>query len=270
MRHIFLTDVDGTLLKADVPLPQGVIRAAEDYRICGGLLAICSGRSLPAVRPVAEALGVNAPSIIYGGAAIYDFQREVYLDVHPFQWDVMEAVHNVLSSFPDISMQVFTQRSIYILRRNQRLNAVGVKEENCFPLSAPEDVTGSILKLVMCCEEPDHLRQCQRFFPPEFCNFAFASRTFVDVVAAGFGKGDAIQTLSRLLTIPLSRFFSAGDAYTDLPMLRSSAISFAPQNAAGAVKDIVTHVVPDVREGGMAEAFRIAASYLSRAPFPDV
>lgn len=97
------------------------------------------------------------------------------------------------------------------------------------PCPPREDVTGSILKLVMCCEDPDHLRQCQRFFPPEFCNFAFASRTFVDVVAAGFGKGDAIQTLSRLLTIPLSHFFSAGDAYTDLPSYAHGYLLCTPE-----------------------------------------
>ena len=68
--------------------------------------------------------------------------------------------------------------------------------------------------------------------------------------------------LSELLDIPFERFFSAGDAMTDLPMLRSSAVSFAPENALEAVKQAVTYVVPSVHCGGMERAFRLAAEYM--------
>ena len=262
MSYIFLSDIDGTLLRSDAPLTERVTDAARAYTKQGGLLAVCTGRSLPAVEKVAQAVGVNAPSIIYGGAAIYDFQKKQYLYAQPFRWDVMQAVRAVLAAFDDISMQVFTKEDVYVLRRNQRLNERGVREENVNPVCAAEDVTGEILKLVMCCDEPEHLEYCRRFFPAEYCHFAFASRTFVDVVAAGFGKGEAMAKLSELLGIPFERFFSAGDAMTDLPMLQASGVSFAPENALAAVKDAVTHVVPSVCDGGMAQAFAIAADHM--------
>lgn len=264
MRYVFLSDIDGTLMRRDAPLTQDVIQAAHDYTSRGGLLAVCTGRSLPAVTQVAGTLGVNAPSILYGGAAIYDFQKKQYLFSQAFRWDVMQAVRAVLNAYDDISMQVFTLDDVFVLRRNQKLNTMGVREENVNPLSSPEDVTGEILKLVMCCEDHSHLEDCKKFFPAEYCHFAFASRTFVDVVAAGFGKGEAMEQLSQLLDVPYSRFFSAGDAFTDLPMLLASGISFAPENALPAVKEAVTHVVPDVFSGGMAQAFRIAASHIPK------
>ena len=96
MNYIFLSDIDGTLLRADAPMTKEVTDAAHAYTGCGGLLYVCTGRSLPAVRAVAEKIGVNAPSIIYGGAAIYDFQKEQYLYSQPFRWDVMQAVRAVL------------------------------------------------------------------------------------------------------------------------------------------------------------------------------
>lgn len=266
MRWVFLSDIDGTLLRRDAPLTREVKAAADAYTGCGGLLSLCTGRSLPAVRQTAAALGVNAPCIVYGGAAIYDFQQECFLYSRPFSWDVMPSVRSVLKEYPDVSMQVFTPERVFILRRNPRLDALGVQEENAGPLSPPEAVTGAVLKLVMCCEEPSQLERCRRFFPPEACNFAFASRTFVDIVPAGFGKGEAVAQLSRLLDIPTSRFFGAGDAITDLPMLRSCAISFAPENALEPVKTAVTHVIPDVRAGGMAAAFRMAAARLKANP----
>ena len=72
----------------------------------------------------------------------------------------------------------------------------------------------------------------------------------------------AMERLSQLLDVPFSRFFSAGDAFTDLPMLRASGISFAPDNALPAVKEAVTHIIPSVFDGGMEQAFRIAAEHL--------
>ena len=262
MNYIFLSDIDGTLLRADAPLTKKVVEAARAYTDRGGLLAGCTGRSLPAVSAVAEEIGVNAPSIIYGGAAIYDFQKKEYLYARPFRWDVMQAVRSVLDTFDDISMQVCTKEKIYVLRRNRRLNELGAPEENAGPLSAPQEVAGEILKLVMCCDEPDHLESCRRFFPAEYCHFAFASRTFVDVVAAGAGKGEAMGRLSELLDIPFDRFFGAGDAMTDLPMLRAAAFSFAPENALEPVRRAVTQVVPSVYSGGMERAFRFAAEYM--------
>ena len=130
MNYIFLSDIDGTLLRADAPLTAQVVDAARNYTAQGGLLAVCTGRSLPAVTKVVEEIGVNAPSIIYGGAAIYDFQKKQYLYTQPFRWDVMQAVRAVLATFDDISMQVFTKEEVYVLRRNRRLNELGVREEN--------------------------------------------------------------------------------------------------------------------------------------------
>ncbi|MBQ7801928.1 MAG: HAD family phosphatase [Oscillospiraceae bacterium] len=264
MDHVFLSDIDGTLVLRDAPLTREVVEAARDYTARGGLLSVCTGRSLPAVRHVAEAIGVNAPSILYGGAAIYDFRRGEYLYTQCFRWDVMTAVRAVLAAYPDISMQVFTIDDVFVLRRTRRLNERGVREENVNPVCDPEAVTGDVLKLVMCCDDPGRLEECRRFFPAEYCHFAFASRTFVDVVAAGFGKGEAMARLSGLLGIPFDHFFSAGDAITDLPMLRGSCLSFAPENALPAVKEAVTYVVPDVYSGGMAQAFRIAAEYMEK------
>lgn len=269
MKYLFLTDVDGTMLLRDVPIPGRVIDAAKKYCAKGGLLSLCTGRSLPAARETAHMLGVNAPSILYGGAAIYDFQAEAYLIAHPFQWDVMEAVKASLETAPGISMQVLTLDNVYVLRRNQRLNAKGVREENINPVCPPSAVSGQIMKIVMCCDDPQQLESCRPVFPPQFCNFTFASRTFVDVVAAGSGKGDALCTLSELTGIPYNHFFSAGDSMTDLPMMRLAKASFAPANAMDAVLREASCIVGDVHSGGMEQAFRIAADLLdTETEFP--
>lgn len=260
--RLFLCDVDGTLLRRDAPLRPEVVEAARSFTAAGGLLSLCTGRSVPAAAGVAAALGVNAPCILYGGAALYDFAAGEFLYVHPFSPEVLQGVAAVLQGHPAVSMQVFTARDVYVLRRNTRLNCRGVREENTAPLSVLGDVEGAVIKLVMCGDDIAELEHCRRYFPAERCDFAFASRNFVDVVARGCSKVDAMAELSQRFALPFSRFFAAGDAMTDLPMLRLSGESFAPANACEAVREAVDRVVPHVGEGGMAEAFRAAARRL--------
>ncbi len=263
-RYIFLSDIDGTLMRRDAPLTDEVVAAAREFTAKGGLLAVCTGRSVVAAQAVAEKLGVNLPCILYGGASLYDFEKKEHLFLNAFRGDIRSGIAKVLENHTDISMQVFTREEIYVLRRNDRLNSRGVKEENVGEERSLADVTGDIVKLVMCCDDAEELGSCRAYFPDSFCEFAFASRNFVDVVAKGCSKVDTMQELSRRFDIPFDHFFSAGDAMTDMPMLKLSGVSFAPANALDAVKAAVTHIVPDVKEGGMAEAFRIAAGYLDK------
>ena len=263
-KYLFLCDVDGTLLRRDVPLGSSVIQAARSFTEAGGLLALCTGRSVAAARATAAAMGANIPCILYGGAALYDFFTGTFCYVHAFPSSVFQGIAAVLQGHPAISMQVFTAQDIYVLRRNTRLNARGVQEENTAPLSSLSDVQGAVIKLVMCGDDPEELAYCRRYFPEESCDFAFASRNFVDVVAKGCSKVDAMRELSQRLDVPFHRFLCAGDAMTDLPMLRLAGRSFAPANAQEEVRSAVDHVVPDVRECGMAEAFHIAAELVKK------
>lgn len=265
-RHLFLSDVDGTLLRHDAPMTPELTAAAEAYRRAGGLVALCTGRSVCSARPVAQRLGVNAPSILYGGASIYDFSTEKHLFLRTFQGDILRSVAAVLERHPQVSMQVYTAGEIYLLRRNRRLDVHGVAEENVGPEVPLSTVQEPVMKLVMCCDDPTELERCRGYFPEDTCNFAFSSRTFADVVPAGFAKADTAAVLLRQLGISERCLFCAGDAVTDLPVLRMAACSFAPANAMEAVKAYVTCVVPPVTEGGMAEAFQKAAAMLQNQP----
>lgn len=262
-RRIFLSDIDGTLMRRDAPMTQQVVRAARAYCARGGLLALCTGRSVAAARETAARLGVNVPCILYGGASLYDFSTGRHLVFHAFAEEILQSVRQVLKNAPDVSMQVFTRDEIYVLRRNERLNARGVREENVGPERDIGAVRGEVVKLVMCCDDADHLAACKAYFPDSFCDFAFASRNFVDVVAKGCSKVDTLRVLAEYTGVPLTSFFAAGDAMTDLPVMQLAGVSFAPENALETVKKAASYVVPDVKYGGMAQAFSIAADLLN-------
>lgn len=259
MHYLFLSDIDGTLLSHKLSVPQKVYRAAADFTAAGGKLAVCTGRSQMAAQEIALRLGVNAPSILYGGGAIYDYTTERYLMVNSFHADVMIAVHNVLSRCPDVSVQLFALKRVYTLRCNAFLMERGVKEDCIHSPCAAENVDGEILKIVLCSENVLQLQSCKAFFPPEIYNFAFSSRHFVDIVPSGQSKGDSVRQLLQMLGVSSSRLLCAGDSAADIPMLRQAAIRYAPQTAANEVRAMADVLVPSVEDGGMELAFSDAA-----------
>lgn len=262
--YIFLSDVDGTLVKNDAIMSEKVIEQANEFIRAGGFLTLCTGRSVVAASNIALRLGVNLPCILYGGAALYDFQRKKFFYVHGFPIDLKPAIAKLMDQHPLVSIQVFTKKDIYVIRRNRRLNEHGVKEENVNPLCNLSEVEGEIIKIVMCADDVEELASCQRYFPAEYCDFAFASKNFVDVVARNSSKADALSHLSEYYGVKKENFICAGDAITDLPMLTMAGLSFAPENALEQVKKAVDYVVPSVKENGMAEAFRIATDYIKK------
>ena len=56
-------------------------------------------------------------------------------------------------------------------------------------------IQGAIIKLVLCSKDWAQPEACQQCFPAELCHFAFASRHFADIVAAGFGKAQVMTAL---------------------------------------------------------------------------
>lgn len=261
-RSVFLSDIDGTLVRGDVlPAPE-VVQAADVFRAAGGLLSLCTGRSVEGARPVAESLSVDTPCVLYGGAALYDFSADRFLWSVPFSPHILDCMERFLREFPHLSLQVLTEQGSFVLRRNALLNAKGVRVENQGPEVPLSALPIPILKLVLCGENREELENCRRCFPPELCCFTFSSRHFVDVVSGETGKARAMAELAERLEIPLSQCLCAGDGMSDLPMLKQAGVAYVPANAPEEVRAAADLVIPAADSGGMAAAFLHGARWI--------
>ena len=82
VKTLLITDIDGTLLSGRESVPKSVIDAAQAFMDRGNLLSFCTGRSLDSAREVDSMLPVNSPSILFGGALLYDFTKAAILSAH--------------------------------------------------------------------------------------------------------------------------------------------------------------------------------------------
>ncbi len=262
-RHIFFTDIDGTLLRGDMTIPPAVIAAAARFVAAGGMIALATGRSPVSTAWIARALAIDIPCILYSGAVIYDFSSQRIIAAHPLPGSVRNVLANVVTKYPDISVQAYTSSRAHVLQINDLLRAKGVKEELESVASAIPDAD-ELLKIVLTCDNVQRLEECgARLFSGDDYQFAFASTHFAEVVARGADKGSAVRQLAALLNIPLFNTFAAGDAMTDYSLLSTCAFSFATADAPSALQTIADVFIPPCTEGGMAEAFDRAAAMIA-------
>ena len=75
---IFVSDLDGTLLTDDKKVLDCDLAAIERFRKGGGIFAAATGRGYAMAKRVVEMI-TDAPSVIFNGAAVYDFKKDEFL-----------------------------------------------------------------------------------------------------------------------------------------------------------------------------------------------
>lgn len=263
MNGLFVTDVDGTLLRTPAPVSAKVCAAAAQFRAAGGGISLCTGRAPASARAPAALIGANCPAILWGGAAIYDFQNRCCLWKRTLPTAAYGGIRRAVEEFPAVSVLVYTQEDIFILRRSPFAEAKGIPEEVLGPLANVEDICGEPIKVVLISEDEQQVRHCGQQCFGACCEVAPASRHFVEVVPPDAHKGQAVQVLSRLLGLERPQIFGAGDGMTDLPMLQQVGRAYAMSNSPEELRCCAHMVLPCVEDEGMVTAFLDAAATLT-------
>ena len=103
---LLASDFDNTLVYTqgalergeDIPPMSARNREAVEYFIQnGGYFSISTGRALPAFARYAKDLPCNAPCVIANGAAIYDFNKDCYVETAFLDADIYDHVDALLA-----------------------------------------------------------------------------------------------------------------------------------------------------------------------------
>ena len=259
---MFLTDIDGTLLRGKMDIPARVVDAAVAFTDAGGLLGLCTGRAAVSTAEIAEIMPVNIPCILYNGSGIYDFKKKEFVKTKCFDNGIIDAIRHAYEDFPKVSISVHTMDGIFLIRTNEIFNAKSIRKELRDKECLIGDIKGDVLKIVFASEDVESLSKCGKECFSNY-KFAFASRHFAEAVSPESGKGTGLLDIAEICDVPAERFFFAGDAMTDLPAIELAGFSFAPSDAAKALLDVCTMTVPPCEEGGMELAFHKALSLIS-------
>lgn len=266
---LFLSDFDGTLIRADGTVPKENIRAIQRYTQAGGVFAVCTGRMLSSILPRLRELGLNSGLVVaYQGAVIADIATGKLLKDEGFSMEeallaieTMESEHLHIHVYCDdefFANAFYTNADDDFLHMYERICGVnGIVEEDL--IEKVRGMRGRIRKVLAMVppKERDEIEKRLRGKLDGRFFLTCSSPYLIEVMKAGQDKGSAVDFLSEYYFVPRAKIAAIGDMPNDLPMLQRAGGRFAVANAAEELKQIAT-VVPSCEEGGVAKAIEYA------------
>ena len=253
MRKLFVSDVDGTLLKNSKPVHPKVVRAISDFVERGNYFALSTGRASTSVLFLLNQLRINAPCILYSGALIYDYQAEDALSISYMSYEIYDLLSDILSFYKDISVTVYTEKELFNLRTNHTLLTKGVYEDWNAPLTHLQAIRDPLIKVLFASDDPVLLQRLGvEIIPTTLFDYHSAGTHFYELTAKGVCKGSALSLLRRKLGNDLA-VYAAGDAFSDLTMVGQVQAFYVPITAGQEIQKQASSVFPPPEEGGLAE-----------------
>lgn len=248
-------DVDETLVNPGRNIPKELHDALARCRERGIRLGLATGRKYDSARPYAQAVGADAPLILYNGARIQEPETgEILYDQ---KLDLPEVVAGLLLvKKHGLHVNLYLDDVIYIERETavsrESAEKDGVVQKPVGDLAAflkaePTKllIIGPGEKLMALWAEFDkqlHRSEVVRSEP-----------TYLEILPAGVSKGAALKKVSKITGVPLSDIAAFGDSNNDIEMLRAAGLGVAVGNALDNVKAAADYVAAADNGLGVAE-----------------
>lgn len=256
MIKMIATDLDGTLLAAESRIPEENIRALKRAMDAGVRVCLCSGRMIESSMPIAHALGVNAPMVLFNGAMVYDGERDEILSGHVIPRETALSLLRELEAM-GAYVQAFPGRNYYMERATDwtayyaaKIGVMG--EETGMPLS--RWLKTDVYKL-LCLGAGAELARIMEALAekyPQLC-FVKSGETHLEIVAAGVNKATGLQELAGRMGVLPEEIMAFGDEANDLPMLEYAGCAYVMENAPDEVRNRVKLIAPRSIYAGVAE-----------------
>jgi Cof subfamily protein (haloacid dehalogenase superfamily) len=257
---LVVSDVDGTLVTKNKTLTDAARHAVQRLKEAGIGFTITSSRPAIGMRFLIEPLGITLPVGPFNGSSIVDPQ------LHPVEQHVIPAATakncvDLLNKY-GVDIWLFTNEKWFVRGGDGEY----VSHEQQTIQSDPtiiEDFTPHLsgaCKIVGASSDEPLLRACEAEMQKMVGKEATAVRSqtyYLDVTPPGFDKGTFVQAMARRLGISTDAVATLGDMQNDLPMFKTSGLSFAMGNATDDVKKQATHTTTSNENEGFAGAIEM-------------
>lgn len=278
MRHIFITDLDGTLLNSKGVLSkesEQVLR--EVAETSPHQLGFATARGWTSVAQVVQQVPWNFPVILNNGAVIYNWQTQQVVKIQGMETMAVQDILK-LGEAHGISPFMFTlnescEESIFYQSnpskglhsfRNQRPNDPRFREVDQLVEQQSNWDTQSLV--LMFIEEYETLVPLKLYIQQHFgavltcllLQDQYIPHQFVlEVSSAKATKENAIAFLQEQYDIQGEHLHLFGDNLNDQGMLRLHANTYAVGNAHPVILDIATHTIPTNDQDGVARTIKL-------------
>jgi len=275
--ELIALDIDGTLIGDDLVIGPDTLAAVRAALARGVLISIVTGRMVSSAMRFARELRLTAPVVGYQGGLIRAMPdagstrlgRLLYHRPIP-----AAAARDIVVWAREQGLDPHINHLERFILREDDPNADDYSAFMGARAELVSDLPGSIrhpVTKVLAVGEPPLPTDIAPIARARFAGLAdvtISHPRFLEFVAPGVSKGQAVRWLARRLRVRLGATLAIGDQWNDLEMLAEVGHGAAMPSAPAEVQAVARYVAPSVAEEGVArmiEALVLARPAAARA-----
>lgn len=261
MSTLFLSDLDGTLLRSDQRTSAFTNDTINRLVSEGMLFSYATARSYHTARKVTAGLDARIPLIVYNGAFIINNATKELLHCNLFS---NEEAHTILADLlrADIAPIVYClddkERFVYNRSRINRDTREFVEsrkgDERDTPIESDEMLYRSGTFYFTCIDTEPKLtplfEKYKDIFTCVFSKDIYSGAQWLEIMPKAATKAHAARQLKQLLGC--DKIIAFGDAVNDIPLFEAADECYAVANADERLKARATGVIARNNEDGVA------------------
>lgn len=251
-------DLDDTLLPDDLTISPRVKEILQKVRDRGVIITLATGRMYRSTLPYAQQLAIEVPLITYHGALIKNSLSGETLCHYPVPLDKAREIISLVKEDFSFHINAYVEDNLYVEGISQE--AEGYAKLAGVPLykvgNLLEFLHREPTKLVLIASEQqlDALAIRLKEIYSGALYITKSKPNYLEILNVKANKGQALDTLAKLLKINQREIMAFGDSYNDLEMLRYAGTAVVMGNAREEIKEEADYVTLSNNEDGVADA----------------
>lgn len=270
MKHLFITDLDGTLLNSHSLISQHSAEIISGLSHKGALISIATARTPGTVEPLLQNTFTTPPAVVMTGAAIWDRASQTYIHpqfidpdsvarinatclkhgLNPFTYTIQPSgiIHTYFHGQPDNKERRFIDERSHL--KLKRIHIIPRKPGKALPVYPNTVLIFSLGQTAQVYGIADELRQntlCSVSSYPDIFNH---HQAYIEIFAPEVNKASAVRQLKEF--IGADRMTVFGDNLNDIPMMKIADTAVAVENALPQVKEIADIIIGSNNDDAVA------------------
>lgn len=241
---LVISDIDGTLITSNHEVTEATRHAASELLAHGIQLTLASSRPPRSIRPLAAALGLDAPFAAFNGGLVItaDGRTMAASTLAPAVTARIKEIANGL----DLDVWLYNESDWWASRQTAFVD----REEHTSGFAATFDdydaQLGSPLHKLTVVGKPENVAIAEERILSELGAEVSASRSkprFLDVTSHGWHKGAVVGRMAEVFGTTPMQVAVIGDGPNDVVMFEQAGLSIAMGQAVDAVReraDVIT------------------------------
>ncbi|MDO4459079.1 MAG: HAD family hydrolase [Clostridia bacterium] len=262
MKTLYVSDLDGTLLRSDERTSDYTNDVINSLVKKGMLFSYATARSYNTARKVTAGIKAEIPLIVYNGTMVIDNVTGEELITNFFDGSVCEVLEELFASgvYPIVYAMIDDVEKFSFV---PKLCSRGMKtflstregDIRTNIVNSTEELKNGEIFYITCIDEPEKLKHLyEKYRDTYHCVYqkdTYSDEQWFEIMPKNASKSNAVTQLKKLLGA--EKLVAFGDGVNDIDMFELADECYAVANADPGLKETATGVIDSNNDDGVAK-----------------